>query len=340
MPADAPSRAHVRDSAPAAWDALVAEDPDATPAHRSEVVRALAAVLPGMSARYVTVERDGLLIGGMPMCVERRAGMTWLHALPFLLSGAPIARPGHRDAVDRAVAEALGLLAAEHRALGGEWSCYRPSGAMSDAVLERVPGETRQLSAAVIDVVPGDRLERGLDRDDRHRLRHARAAGLTLREEPEALDRVYALHCAQSRRWAGHRPLPLELSRRLLAERSGSEPAALLFTARDARGVAAGALVLDHPRETFLWWSGSRPASSASRFLLMGVAEWAAARGRARVNLGASSGRASLAMFKRSLGAREVRYPVRWLAPATAHAGARAVAALQGWVRRGRHRGA
>jgi hypothetical protein len=58
------------------------------------------------------------------------------------------------------------------------------------------------------------------------------------------------------------------------------------------------------------------------------------------VNLGASSGRASLAQFKRSLGAREVRYPVRWLAPAAGHVGARAVTALQAWVRRGRHRGA
>jgi GNAT acetyltransferase-like protein len=340
MAVDDGPRAYVRDLAPAGWDELVAGDADATPAHRSEVVRALAAVLPGMSGRYVAVEREGVLIGGAPVCFERRAGMTWLHALPFLLSGAPIARPGERDLVDRAVAEALAALAAEHRVLGGEWSCYRPSCALPDAVLERVAGETRHLSAAVIDVVPGGRLERGLDRDDRYKLRHARAAGFTLREEPEALDRVYALHRAQSRWWVGHRPLPLELSRRLLADRSGREPAALLFTAHDARGLAAGTLVLDHPRETFLWWSGSRPASSASRFLLTEVAEWAAARGRARVNLGASSGRASLAAFKRSLGAREVRYPVRWLAPAAGHAGTRAVAALQAWVRRGRHRGA
>ena len=64
--------------------------------------------------------------------------------------------------------------------------------------------------------------------------------------------------------------------------------------------------------------------------------EWAAARGRTRVNLGASSGLPGVSSFKRSLGVTTVRYPAIRLDDRFANAAGRAVARLQTRVTRGR----
>ena len=74
--------------------------------------------------------------------------------------------------------------------------------------------------------------------------------------------------------------------------------------------------------------------------LLWSVAEWAAAQGRLRLNLGASTGLAQVAAFKRSLAAESYRYPVRWFAATHAAWPGRALAAFQSWRRRGRAIGA
>jgi len=337
--------ARILDAAPPGWSALVLGDPDATPAHRPEVWAALTQALSGMTLRFIAVERDGELIGGAPVVIERRAGLRWLHAMPFLLSGAPLARAGARESVDRAVACGIAELQRELAAVGGEWSLYRPHDAAVDgAALEVISGETRLVDTTLIDFESGiETVWRRLDRDTRYELRRARRRGLRFGEEPEALDEVFALHLAQSRAWPGHRPLPIELSRRLLAPSvSGGAAAARLFTIRDARGILGAALFLDHPREIFAWWSGSRPASReqhAMPFLFWTVVQWACEAGRVRLNLGGSVGLEKLGAFKRSLGARVHRYPVRWLDGRRAGWIGRTLAGIQTRRRRGRFRG-
>jgi hypothetical protein len=329
---------------PAEWSRWVAEDPDATPAHRAEVHEALVAVATSAERRYVVAERDGVAIGGAPAVIERRAGAHWLHALPHLLPAAPISSPGERADVDRLVCEGFAALQREARAAGGEWSLYRPSGAVSADALACVPGETRTVRAALLSLRPDEAIESRLDRDARHSYRRAQASGLAFAEEPEALEEVYALYVAQSRRWRGHRPLALELSRRLIAARgsNGSGPVARLFTARDGRRLLVGILVLEHPRERFWWWSGSHPAARgrlAFQWLMLRIAADAASRGIARLNLGGSAGLPGVEAFKRSLGARDVSYPVCWLDARFATWTGRALAALQSRLRRRRHRG-
>jgi CelD/BcsL family acetyltransferase involved in cellulose biosynthesis len=99
--------------------------------------------------------------------------------------------------------------------------------------------------------------------------------------------------------------------------------------------------VLDHAHETFAWWTGAHPearAVSASRALMVWAIRWAAARGRARFNLGGSAGLSGVSAFKHSLGARDVEYPVRWLAPRGVRG--RIVAGLKRLGRPARRRGA
>ena len=74
-------------------------------------------------------------------------------------------------------------------------------------------------------------------------------------------------------------------------------------------------------------------------FLYWSAIEWACRASRARLNLGGSVGLSALAAFKRSLGARSFRYPMRWLDGRGGPALARLLAAGQAWARRRRFRG-
>lgn len=332
------------DRPPAGWRELIAADPGATAAHRPALWAALAAVRPGASARCLAVEAGGALRGGMPVLIERRAGFHWIRALPFLLPGAPLAVAGAHAEVDAAVAVALRELQRELRAVGGEWALYRPAGPpVAPAALEVPVGETRRVQAATIELADGPEAAWSrVDRETRRDIRHARAR-LAWAEEPEALEEAYALHVAQARAWSGHPLPPVELSRRLLADGGdGLGPLARLFTLRRGGALLCATLALDHPRETMPWWSGADPAArrmGAFPLLLWGVVEWAARAGRARVNLGGSAGAEPVAVFKDSLGAGVVRYPVRWLGAPDAGAPGRALARLQRRLQAGRPRG-
>jgi hypothetical protein len=338
----------VLDAPPSGWSTLLAEDRNATPAHRPELWTELARVLEGMSPRFVAVEEHGALLGGGPVFIQRRAGFHWIHALPFLLTGAPLARAGAHGAVDAAFGAALAELQCGLPGVGGAWSLYRPEGPAADpATLDQLSGETRFVETSLIELEDGiDAARSRIERDTRYELRRARARGLVIAQEPERVDEVYALHLAQARHWPGYRPLPLELSRRLLAARGDAEgsrePMARLFVARDARGVVCSMFFLDHSREMFAWWGvtrGGGRGQHAMPYLLWSAAQWAAAAGRSRVNLGGSAGRNTLAAFKHGLGSRAVSYPVRWMDARHGPWMVRWLAALQHWVRRDRFRG-
>jgi hypothetical protein len=226
--------------------------------------------------------------------------------------------------------------------VGGQWSFYRPDGpAPSGATLARVPGETRWFDSAVLRLSEGlPAVHMRMSRKQRQALEQARERGYVFADEPDALDEAHALHLSQSRAWTAHRPLPLELSRHLLAA-GGAEPVARLFTLRQRDELVSATLALDGPAETFVWWSGTHAAgrrTHAFALLMWSVAEWAAARGRRRLNLGSSTGLPQVAGFKDALGAESFRYPIRWLDARRRLAGTRA-GALQRAVRRGRPQG-
>ena len=328
---------------PDGWSDLLAADPSASPSHRPELWDAVTATIPSFEWRLL-VHHDHGLAGGAPVIVSRRGPFRWLHALPWLLPAPPLARPGAHAAVDDALCAAFARLAEETSAVGGEWSFYRPAGPPAAAsALERIAGETRVITAAVLPLDAGlDAIRAGMQRKQRQALDQARERPYVFAEEPEAIGEAHALHLAQSRHWLGHQALPLELSRRLLRAGPADAPVARLFTLRSPAGLVATTLALDGPHETFVWWSGTRPEgrrTHAFLLLLWSVAEWAAARGRRRMNLGASGGLSLVSAFKGALGATEVRYPVRWLSARYASAPGRVLARAQSFLRRGRARG-
>ena len=326
-------RADALDQVPAGWDSLLAEDPSASPSHRPELWAALAAAIPGFEWRLLVHRHEGALAAGAPLVLSRRGPFRWLHALPWLLPAPPLARPGAHAAGDVAIARAFAAFAREQQVVGGEWSLYRPDGpAPDEAALAIVPGETRWFEAALL---------KRMSRKQRQALDHARARGYAFADEPAALDEAHALHLAQAKAW-GSRPLPLELSRRLLVPVTGA-PIARLFTLRGRHGLVSATLALDSTHETFVWWSGTHPEgrrAQAFAFLLWCVCEHAVARGRRRLNLGASTDLPHVAAFKSSLGAEAFRYPVRRLDARAAGWAGRAIGALQGVLRRGRPQGA
>ena len=336
-------RAGALDHVPAGWASLLAADPSASPAHRPEVWGCLAAAIPGFEWRLLALEEAGTLVAGAPVVLSRRGPFRWLHALPWLLPAPPLAMPGAHAAADAALARGFAELARECRVVGGEWSLYRPDGpAISEAMLASVPGETRWFESALLrlDGGPGS-VHARMSRKQRQALEHARARGYAFADQAAALDEAHALHLSQSHAWGRHHPLPLELSRRLLAS-GGAEPVARLFTLRSGPDLVSATLALDSQHETFVWWSGTHPEGRrghAFAFLLSRIAGWAAARGRRRLNLGASTGLPHVATFKASLGAEAFRYPVRRLDARAAGWSGRAIAALQRAVRQGRPEG-
>ena len=330
------------EAAPAGWDALRREDPNATPAHRSELARAMADTLSGHTAWFIAIEEGESLVGGAPVIVERRLGLEWIRALPYTLPGSPLARAGRHAAVDRAIANALEARARETGAVGGEWVLYRPHGPQAEpAALEILSGETLTMTTAVIDLTGGAAAAlRRVERRARESVANAAAPGLRCAEETGALEETYALYAAQARHWPGHRPRSLALLRRLI---EGNPPAARLFTVRDARGLLSGALALVGEHEWMPWWSGSHPDARrrhAFTSLMWDVAERAAAAGATRFNLGASAGRDAVATFKKALGARDHLVTIRWIGADHAGPWGRVVAALQSRLRAGRWRGA
>jgi hypothetical protein len=273
--------------------------------------------------------------------VERRAGLHWLHAMPSLLPGTPLARAGAHAEVDRAVGLALAERARALAAVGGEWVIHRPEGPpIEPEAIAQPAGETRVLTTAIVGLEGGiEEVWRRLDRRSRQDL--AAGARLAVAEAPGRIEEAFALHAARWRAWGAAHAIPLELSRRLLADEP-DDPLARLFTISDGRGVLAAVLVLTGRHEWFAWWSGARDEARRRHgfgALLWAVAARAADAGATRFNVGASAGRESVEGFKRSLGARLVRTPVRWLDASESGALGRSVSALQERWRRSRSRG-
>lgn len=334
----------VLDHVPAGWDAIVTADLAASPAHRPGLWQAIAAAHASFDWRLLVSYEGGVLEAGAPVIIERRGPFRWLHALPWLLPGSPVALPGTHARADARLASAFAELAREQGAVGGSWSFYRPGApAPEPSALEQVPGETRRFEAALLPLAGGlDAVRSRMGRKQRQSLDQSLEWPYVFAEDASALDAAYALHLAQSAHWGGHRPLPLEFSRRLLQSGPAESPVARLFTLRSPEGVISATLALDGEHETFVWWSGTHPSArrrGAFARLLWGVAEWAAARGRLRLNLGASTGLPHVAAFKSSLGAAGESYPVRWLSAQHAGAAGRWLARAQAWRRRGRPRG-
>lgn len=113
------------DSATDEWHALIEQDASATPSHHPGVWQALTAALPAYRIRLIEVREEGRLVGGAPCGVETRLGLSWLHAMPFGLSAAPLAIAGREAEVDAAVGTALAAFQRDRALVGGEWSCYR-----------------------------------------------------------------------------------------------------------------------------------------------------------------------------------------------------------------------
>jgi hypothetical protein len=327
------------DAAPEGWAALVNDDPGAGPAHRPELARAVAQVMPGTWPVFIAVERDGALVGGCIAMVERRGAFQWLHAMPWGLPGSPLALPGLHAEVDMACGRALAGLKRELRTVGGGWVPLRGEGGpVREEALALIGGTTKVLESWRIDVAP-DGLEAAwarVDRKTRKEIRRARESGLVFAEEPGEVGAAHALHVSQGRAWRGHNAMPLDLARRLVAA-GGAAPVARVFTLRDRGEIVAAVLGLDHPREILPWWSGLHPAvrnRHASGLLLWSVVEWAAEHGRERVNLGGCAGLGPVKAFKSSLGARPVPYASRWFDDADASWPGRLASRLQRTRRR------
>ena len=332
------------DALPGDWDAWVRRQEDASFAVRAGFLEALE-VFPGDGAVHVLEARspERGRRGALAVHLSRRFGRLWARSLPFGTYGGPLVDATDPDPrpVLQELARHFEEWARARRVAGGEVIL----GPNFSGRLEDPETPSPGLLAGVMSVTPGvthvlpmeagaEALYDSLKRETKKGFRKAERDGVRVRSAPDRLAAVYGAYQRQARAWGVRRPYPIPFLQRLLDHPSGF--AELVVAEREGE-LLAGVLALSTDHETFLWWSGSTPASRetlAYPYLLWKILERETARGRRRLNIGSSGGRSTIESFKESLGAVPRSIAILHLRP---H-GADPIARLLQWARAMRRR--
>lgn len=304
-----------QDEPPAAWEELLAADPDAGYSHSAHWTRCAAAHFTAARGIWLTVRLGGRLVGGLAALLRtpsRPAVARLESSLDGTAGGALVAVDLERKRQE----EVFRILLAALHGLRPRWPSI-VTVTLDPAHEARfghlLVGDRRwrrqNLPTAVInltggpDEVAASRLAAN-KRNERNRgLR--RGAVVSATRDPALLAAYYTLYERAAAHW-GHRPTPLALLQDLLAD--PQERVFFTCVRLDDR-VIGGHLNL-HLGDVVLAWSGvSDPAYARSHFpatlCVWGDIVEACRRGAHRLDMGASNSLSSLEGFKRYFGAEK-----------------------------------
>ena len=284
-------------AAEAAWDAFVAAHPEGTFFHRAAWRRVIEAAF-GQRARYVLAERDGSIVGVLPLVQLRSVlfGNT-LVSLPFCVYGGPLAADGESFSALANHAAAL-LRPARASALELRLRAPPPAGALDPAEWVARP-DLYVTFRKPITASDEDNLK-AIPRKQRAMVRKGIDRGLaaTIGQEVDGLHRIYAESVRNlgtpvfARRWF-----------RLLAE--AFRDSMDVLTVRDGDIPVAAVMNFYWRDEVLPYYGGGTAAARqchANDFMYWEVMRHAAARGARLFDYGRSKlGTGSFA-FKKNWG--------------------------------------
>lgn len=256
--------------------------------------RAVARTFGHRPADFVA-HRGGELVGLLPLAhCGALLSRAHLVSVPYGVYGGPLARD---PKVAAALVDAARALGERERVGRIELRCREPLDlpglARSDLYIT-FRRELPEDPAGVLALTP---------KDERRLVRRARDKhGLEMSEGPWfAAELARLFH--DSKRRLGSPGLPLAWFRNLLEEFG---PAAVVHVVRRERELVAASLSFVHRDELAMYYIGTAPeanrAWSATSFLVVGLQEWAVARGLRVFDLGRSRKDAGAADFKRNQG--------------------------------------
>jgi hypothetical protein len=299
---------------PAAWEDLLARSPTAGFFHGRCWNELVARHVSGQAPLWLVVHEGSDPVGGLVLTVRRWLGGWRLDSShegtpggPLLVDGLPPVR--QREIVSALLAE-LGRL----RALGPgglrEVSLVLtgPAEVQLGPLVRAEPGwQTAPISAAFLPLTGGlAHVERHVFRKNRRNERNRalrRGCVGTVTTDPDVLERYFEIYLAAARRWRIH-PAPLGLLRDLLVAEGD---AVFLSTVTCDGELLGGHLNFHRGRRVTAWLGATVPEHSdkfpATLLIWTDLVE-ACRRGAEVLDLGGDAGIASLARFKRMLGAQ------------------------------------
>jgi hypothetical protein len=302
----------VHSRAPADWPGLVAADPAADYFHTGAWTSIVARHLPGGEPLFFCVRDGDALVGGLP-AVAHGGRVRRIHSGAFGCAGGPLVasrEPASAAAVaarllDALVARRRGLLASVAVSLNPDHEARWGPALARDRRFVR-----QEAPAAVVSLAGGPdgvaaRMRKS-KRNERNRgLR--RGVEIEVTRDADDLAAYHRLHERAARAW-GQSVLPAALLQELLAAGRGPEGGEAYFVAVRCEGRLVGGHLNFHLGGSVTAWHGVTEPSLARTHFPATVAVWgdaveACARGAARLDLGGSSGIASLESFKRGFGA-------------------------------------
>jgi CelD/BcsL family acetyltransferase involved in cellulose biosynthesis len=299
----------------AAWNNLVAADPDSSFFHDPVWIQSLARVYPSFRPLYFLARDDaGRLLGGLPAVRSVRAGLSQLLSLPFGSYGTPLVAPGSaasRPEVDAALVDRWYSEARRPGVVRAHLTPFHLE-VPNPASLRFPPAWRRNERTHLIPLREGFEAIwfRRYDKENRTASRKAVKLGVVVGREPgETGARILEdLYRRQHREWTGHIPYRYGLFRSLV-ETCGERVE--VWVARLAERPVFAVMAFYHRDTVTPWLSGN---TTDARTLCAGnlihkvMIEDAASRGFATYNFGGSGGVPGIEAFKVAFGGIPVDY--------------------------------
>ena len=303
----------VRSTPPTDWADLVAADPAADYFHTAAWTDIVARHLPGGQPVWLVAREGNELVGGLA-AVGHGVRVRRVHSSAFGCSGGPLVAGGvspERAAaacdllVDTLAGQRRGILASCAVSLNPQHEERWGARLAAAARFRRADAPAAVVSLADGPEAVAARMRKS-KRNERNRgLR--RGVEFLVTRDPADLAAFHRLHVSAARAW-GLPVVPLALLQELVDRGEGAEGGSAYFVAVRCAGRIVGGHLNLHLGETVTAWHGVTEPSLARTHFPATVAVWgdvieACRRGARRLDLGGSSGLASLESFKRGFGA-------------------------------------
>jgi len=304
-------------SPPSRWSRLLAGDSGADYFHTPVWTETTARYLPGGRPVWLTLCRDGQLLGGLSAVVHGSV-FRRTHSGPHGCSGGPLVSPDLDQAQAARVVTALLDALLEVRGAGLA-SCGVALNPVHEQrwgkLLASLGGWRRQDNRAAVIPLPDEEglLVAQLRRSKRKERDRALRRGVTaaVSDDPEDLASYHRLHVDASNLW-GVPAQPLDLLGDLIAAPADATGGAAWFVCVRCEGEVIGGHLNLQRGDWVTAWNGVTDPTRARTLYPATLAVWAdmveaQRRGARWLDLGASGGSASLGFFKEGFGA-EIRH--------------------------------